>query len=223
MVVEVLEEDCYDASSSERRGSYADLSPGLEDAKAPDLAYELDCHVLVTERLVLRPPHVEDVDAISYLANNARVSSMLARMPHPYTRENAVDFVERVRKGEMGNCIYAITQAETGIFMGCCGIHPLDRGDGLEIGYWLGEPYWGHGFATEAAHALIDLAFRATAIERLRVSCHAINGGSRRVIHKCGFQFSSMGMADSLAAGNVPVERYVLDRRTWIGLRSWQS
>lgn len=77
----------------------------------------------------------------------------------------------------------------------------------------------GHGFATEAAHVLIDLAFRATEIERLHVSCRASNGGSRRVIHKCGFQFSNMGMADSLAAGNVPVERYVLDRRTWIGLK----
>jgi len=205
MVVEVLEEDYYE-SCSEREASYADLSPGLAD--------QLNCPVLVTDRLVLRPPHVEDVDAISYLANNARVSTMLARMPHPYTRENAVDFVERVRKGEMGNCIYAITQAETGIFMGCCGIHPHSHSEGLEIG---------HGFATEAAHALIDLAFRATPIERLHVSCHASNGGSRKVIHKCGFQFSSMGMADSLAAGNVPVERYVLDRRTWIGLRSWQS
>ncbi|MBC2887359.1 GNAT family N-acetyltransferase [Ochrobactrum sp. CM-21-5] len=218
MVVEVLEED-YHESCSERAESYVDLSPGLE----PELAHQLDCPVLVTERLVLRPPHVEDVDAISYLANNARVADMLARMPHPYTRENAADFVERVRKGEMGNCIYAITQAETGIFMGCCGIHAYKHGEGLEIGYWLGEPYWGHGFATESAHALIDLAFRATPIERLHVSCRASNGGSRRVIHKCGFQFSGMGMSDSLAAGNVPVERYVLDRRTWIGLRSWQS
>ncbi len=121
MVVEVLEEEYYE-SCSEREASYADLSPGLAD--------QLDCPVLVTDRLVLRPPHTEDVDAISYLANNARVSTMLARMPHPYTRENAVDFVERVRKGEMGNCIYAITQAETGIFMGCCGIHPHSHGEG---------------------------------------------------------------------------------------------
>ncbi|MUJ66241.1 GNAT family N-acetyltransferase [Brucella abortus] len=215
----VVEEESYEASCCKREADYADASPGLEK----ELGYVLDCPILVTERLVLRPPHAEDVDAISYLANNARVSSMLARMPHPYTRENALDFVGRVRKGEMGNCIYAITQAETGIFMGCCGIHPYKHGEGLEIGYWLGEPYWGHGFATEAAHALIDLAFRATGIGRLHVSCRASNGGLRRVIHKCGFQFSGMGMADSLAAGNVPVEHYVLDRRTWIGLRSWQS
>lgn len=230
MVVEVLEEECSE-SCSRWESRFSDFSPGLDYAldrepgeeRAEELANELDCPVLVTERLVLRPPHAEDVDAIAYLANNIRVSGMLSRMPHPYTRENAADFVVRVRKGEMGNCIYAISQAETGIFMGCCGIHAHKHGDGLEIGYWLGEPYWGHGYATEAAHALIDLVFRATPVERLHVSCRASNGGSRRVIHKCGFQFSGMGMADSLAAGNVPVERYVLDRRTWIGLRSWQS
>ncbi|EEW86131.1 conserved hypothetical protein [Brucella melitensis bv. 3 str. Ether] len=124
------------------------------------------------------------------------------------------------RDGQLHLCDYA---SRDRLFMGCCGIHPYKHGEGLEIGYWLGEPYWGHGFATEAAHALIDLAFRATGIGRLHVSCRASNGGSRRVIHKCGFQFSGMGMADSLAAGNVPVEHYVLDRRTWIGLRSWQS
>src|SRR5690606_41871880 len=122
MVVEVLEEDCYDASSSERRGSYADLSPGLEGAKAPDLAYELDCPVLVTERLVLRPPHVEDVDAISYLANNARVSSMLARMPHPYTRENPSAFTDGVQKAERANGYCRIRQAETGRLLAACGI-----------------------------------------------------------------------------------------------------
>lgn len=208
MVVEVLEEDCYESSR-------------LDEVTAPERVYELDCPILVTERLVLRPPHLEDVDAIAYLANNPRVADMLARMPHPYTRENAVDFVERSRKGEMGNCIYAITQADNGLFMGCCGIHP--RGEDLEIGYWLGEPYWGNGYATEASDALIDLAFRATAIGRLHISCRVINARSRRVIHKSGFQFSSQGMGDSLSAGKVPVERYVLDRSTWIGLRSWQS
>lgn len=211
MVVDVLEEDCSDLRYDAHTGSSAAA------------ALTLDCPVLVTERLVLRPPHDEDVDAIAYLADNKRVADMLSRMPHPYTRANAVDFVNRVRTGEMGNSIYAITQAETGIFMGSCGIHPSKHGDGLEIGYWLGEPYWGYGFATEAVHALIDLAFRATAIERLHVACRTSNNASRRVIHKCGFQFTGMGMADSLSAGNVSVERYALDRRTWIGLRSWHA
>ena len=75
----------------------------------------------------------------------------------------------------------------------------------------------------EAAHALVDLAFRATGIERLDVSCRVINPASQRVIHKCGFQYVGQGMLDSLAAGRVPVERYRLDRSTWVSLRSWAS
>jgi RimJ/RimL family protein N-acetyltransferase len=89
------------------------------------------------------------------------------------------------------------------------------------MGYWIGEPHWKKGYATEAAHALVDLAFRVTGIEALHVSCRVINPASRRVIHKCGFQYAGQGMLNSIVAGQVPVERYRLDRRTWVSLRSW--
>jgi RimJ/RimL family protein N-acetyltransferase len=191
----------------------------------------IDCPVLVTERLVLRAPRNEDVDAIARLADNLRVAEMLSRMPHPYTKEHAVDFVRRANAGEIGKCVYSITIAQTGTFIGCCGINyrrnnddHLNSGrDELEIGYWLGEPHWGKGYATEAAHALVDLVFRATQVEKLYASCRVSNIASRRVIYKSGFQYTNTGMMDSITAGNVPVERYMLDRRTWIGLRSWTS
>ncbi|MGV2815236.1 GNAT family N-acetyltransferase [Phyllobacterium sp.] len=192
----------------------------------------IDCPVLVTERLVLRAPHAEDVDAIARLADNPRVAEMLSRMPHPYTQDHAVDFVRRANAGEIGKCVYAITLAQSGTFIGCCGINyrrskdlrmSEPRRDELEIGYWLGEPYWGKGYATETAHALVDLVFRATQVEKLHASCRVSNIGSRRVLYKSGFQYANTGMMDSLAAGNVPVERYMLDRRTWIGLRSWNA
>ncbi|MCO4317509.1 GNAT family N-acetyltransferase [Phyllobacterium sp. 21LDTY02-6] len=191
----------------------------------------IDCPVLVTERLVLRAPHFEDVDAIANLADNIRVAEMLSRMPHPYTKEHAVDFVRRANAGEIGKCVYAVTLAQSGTFVGCCGInyrrnrddHAGDGRDTLEIGYWLGEPFWGKGYATEAAHALVDLVFRATQVEKLYASCRVSNIASRRVLYKSGFQYMTTGMMDSINAGNVPVERYTLDRRTWIGLRSWSS
>ncbi len=207
MVDELLEEECYATA----RGRDEDFDATTSGLSSP---------VLLTERLLLRQPHSEDVDAIAYLAHDRRVTDMLSRMPYPYTRNDAVDFVKRVRKGEMGNCIYAITEAETGIFMGCCGIHPHKHGAGLEIGYWLGAPYWGQGFATEAAQAVIDLVFRATELDVLNISCRTTNEASRQVIHKCGFRFSALDMADSLCAGKVAVERFVLDRSTWIGLKS---
>ncbi len=190
-----------------------------ETEDAEDESLVIDCPVLLTERLVLRPPHEDDVPDLTRLANNRRVAEMLARMPHPYGEAEARAFISMThRKGRPG-ATYAVTLAETGAFVGCAGLNATDRG--LEMGYWIAEPYWKQGFATEAAHALVDLAFRVTAISALSVSCRVINPASRRVIHKCGFQYAGQGMLNSIVAGQVPVERYRLDRRTWISLRSW--
>ncbi|MDS1136708.1 GNAT family N-acetyltransferase [Nitratireductor indicus] len=190
-----------------------------ESEEVESESIRIECPVLVTERLVLRIPRDDDVTELVELANNQRLAEMLARMPHPYRLQDADAFLTRVRNGGMKGCTYAITLSESGAFIGCAGLE--NRETGLEIGYWIGEPYWGRGYATEAAHALVDLAFRATDIDRLNVSCRVTNTASRRVIHKCGFQYAGQGMMDSAVAGKVPVERYQLDRRTWVSLRSW--
>ena len=186
-----------------------------------DDSWVIDCPVLLTERLLLRPPHDDDIPELAVLANNRRLASMLARMPHPYGEQEAKSFVRSTRGGHRSGATYAITLSDSGAFIGCAGLDV--RSEGLELGYWIGEPYWRHGYATEAAHALVDLAFRATTTDALHVSCRVINAASRRVIHKCGFQYVSQGMMDSLVAGKVPIERYRLDRSTWVSLRSWSQ
>lgn len=181
-----------------------------------------DCPVLLSPRLVLRAPHVEDIDALTHLANNAKIATMVSRMPHPYTKNDANDFVRRAKDGEIGKCVYAITRMDTGEFMGCCGIETTADESTVEIGYWLGEPYWNEGYATEAAHALIDMAFRTRDISFIDGRCRVTNTASRRVLQKCGFQFQGAGMVGSLALGGVmPVDWYRLDRKTWVSLRSW--
>ena len=174
--------------------------------------------VLVTNRLIMRAPRESDIPALVQLADNRHVAQMLARMPHPYGEAEARTFIAMSRIRQPG-ATYALTLAGTGILVGCAGLNARDRG--LELGYWIGEPYWKQGYATEAAHALVDLAFQSTAISVLHVSARVINPASRRVIHKCGFQYAGQGMMNSLVAGQVPVERYRLDRRTWESLRSW--
>lgn len=73
---------------------------------------------------------------------------------------------------------------------------------------------------TEAAHALIDMAFRTREIDQIDARCRVTNIASRRVIQKCGFQFQGSGMVGSLALGGmVPVEWYRLDRKTWVSLK----
>ena len=181
-----------------------------------------DCPILLSPRLVMRAPHEDDIDALAHLANNANIANMVARMPHPYTVADAADFVRRTRAGTIGKCVYAITKADNGAFLGCCGIEPHEDGRTVELGYWLGEPYWNQGYVTEAAHALIDMVFRTRDVDQIDARCRVMNIPSRRVIQKCGFQFQATGMVQSLAVGGmVPVEWYRLDRKTWVSLKSW--
>jgi RimJ/RimL family protein N-acetyltransferase len=209
-------------SSREDQRSPRDDQRSPKERLRPDRS-RTDCPVLLSDRLVLRAPHEDDIDALAHLANNANVATMVSRMPHPYTVNDAADFVRRTKAGGIGKCVYAITKADNGAFLGCCGIEPTEDPATVEIGYWLGEPHWNRGYTTEAAHALIDMVFRTReTVEQIDARCRVTNVASRRVIHKCGFQFQGSGLAASLALGsNVPVEWFRLDRRTWISLRSW--
>ncbi|MCM2294350.1 GNAT family N-acetyltransferase [Allorhizobium sp. BGMRC 0089] len=194
-----------------------------DDRMRPD-RLRRSCPVLLSQRLVLRAPHVEDIDALAHLANNAAIATMVSRMPHPYTAKDAADFVRRSNDGGIGKCVYAITKAENGEFLGCCALEPPPNGEEtLEIGFWLGEPYWNKGYATEAMHALIDMAFRTREdVATLDARCRVTNVAARRVIQKSGFQFQSTGMVAHLAGrGMMPVEWYRLDRKTWMSLKSW--
>lgn len=183
-----------------------------------DESYSIDCPALTTERLVMRPPSEADIPELIALADNRHVAEMLARMPHPYGEKEARAFLAMAASPRSG-AVYALTLKEDGAVIGCAGLNATDRG--LELGYWIGEPYWQRGYATEAAHALVDLAFMRTNIQVLHCATRVINPASRRVIHKCGFQYAGQGMMNSIVAGQVPVERYRLDRRTWASLRNW--
>lgn len=175
--------------------------------------------VQVTDRLVLRLPHEEDIDAIAILADNINVARMLTRLPYPYSREHAVDFIKLAASGAIGQFVYAITLADTGEFIGSITLHDHKYGSGYEIGYWLGEPYWGKGYATEATTALIDLSFRQLSLEQIYISAQNRNAGSKRVIEKCGFRHTGSAIGVSGVDGDVPVECYVMTRQQWLELR----
>lgn len=138
-----------------------------EDAAAEGMA--IDCPILVTERLVLRPPHQDDVAELAEFANNRRIAEMLARMPHPYGEAEARAFVAASGKRPKAGAVCAVTNAGSGAFLGCAGLDANESG--LDLGYWIGQPHWGKGYATETAHALVDLAFRATDVAALSASC----------------------------------------------------
>ncbi len=183
----------------------------------PQTQREHSVPVLETERLVLRAPRRADAKSIARLANDRRVAVNTARMPHPYSLDDAEQFIAAGNR-QNGEAIFLITL--DGAPIGVCGVDP--REGGLEIGYWLGVPHWGRGFATEAARAVIDHAFGALQHEALQAGARVSNPASRRVLEKCGFQWTSVRLSRIRAINSAaPSDRFRLDRRLWESLRSW--
>jgi RimJ/RimL family protein N-acetyltransferase len=173
--------------------------------------------VLATARLVLRAPRRGDVKAIATLVNDRRIAANTARIPHPYAIEDAEQFIAAVNKRE-GEACFVITL--DGALIGVCSVDL--REDGPELGYWLGVAYWGRGFATEAARALIDHAFGDLEHETLISGARVNNPASRRVLEKCGFQWTGVRLSRIRAINSAaPIDRFRLDRGLWASLKSW--
>lgn len=172
---------------------------------------------IVTRRLVLRRPLQGDAAAMAALANDRGIATMMSRLPHPYERSHAEAFLETCDQ----EIVYAVTCRDDGAFMGLCGVRATPKPSLVDLGYWLGRPYWGKGYTTEAAQALIDLSFTRLGVERVTANCRAINLASRRVLEKCGFQHRGTGTFHSMVAGRVASEDFTLDRRAWESLKAW--
>ena len=183
---------------------------------------------LETARLILRPPRADDAAAIARLANNRRVVENTGRLPYPYYEEHARQWIASLPggggEGQADAASFVVLAREPEAHLvGAVGFGRMgeDASD-PDLGYWLGEPFWGNGYATEAARAAIDFAFAERGLARLVAGCRIANGASRRVLEKCGFQYSGDAMMDSrYFGGTVPVRRFRLERGIWSSLKQW--
>jgi RimJ/RimL family protein N-acetyltransferase len=174
--------------------------------------------VLETQRLVLRAPQLGDAKAIAALANDRRIAENTARIPHPYRLTDAENWIIGTGADMEGEA-YLIT-LPNGCVIGSCGFGMHDGAP--DLGYWLGTRYWGKGYATEAVRALIDRAFTDLDHTSLQSSVRVTNPNSRRVLEKCGFQWTGVGLCRIRALGSsVPVDRFRLERGIWAALKSW--
>lgn len=147
-------------------------------------------HRIETPRLVLRAPIRGDVPDLVRLADNKVIAERLRRLPSPYTRADAIGFVEimALRADERP---YAITLDDR--LVGVCGFSFV-AGRPPELGYWLGEPFWGRGLMSEAVKGLIDAAFATRLYPELRAQALASNAASLRVLTKAGFTVTGEGV-----------------------------
>jgi RimJ/RimL family protein N-acetyltransferase len=143
---------------------------------------------LIDNELKLRPFKVSDSKRLAYLCNNKRIwDNLRDYIPFPYTEENAKDFIRHCQS-ESPQYTFAIEfNAE---FIGTIGlvkqtdIYKLTA----EIGYWIGEPYWGMGIATKAVRLITEYGFNELGLIRIYTGVFDFNKASQKVLKKAGFK-----------------------------------
>ena len=175
--------------------------------------------VLETARLQLRKPTLVDVKAIARLANDRRIAEMTRRLPHPYAASDATHFIKTIAAGGR-DTVFLIEYERSPIGMSGLG---WSQDETPELGYWLGVDFWGRGFATEAARAVIDDCFEQfDDVTKVVAGARVVNPVSRRILEKCGFQWSGVELHRVISLGSSPpVDRFRLDRHVWASLKTW--
>ncbi|HEY4029149.1 MAG TPA: GNAT family N-acetyltransferase [Caulobacteraceae bacterium] len=144
-----------------------------------------------TDRLMLRPPVAGDVPALARFAGDYAIACMTTRMPHPYAEADARQFVTLVaRQDPARERTFAIERQGEGV-VGCIGFHRMAGAAGpLEIGYWIGRPHWGQGYATEAVGGALQWAAQDWGRRAIASGHFADNTPSATVLVKSGFLYT---------------------------------
>ena len=158
---------------------------------------------------------IDDLDNLVFYANNINVWNNLRNyFPHPYTTENGKEWLDKVIGAEP-ILNFAIDLDGTAIG----GIGIILNSDvyvmSAEISYWLGEPFWGQGIATEAVRQMVEYVFYFFDIVRLYAEVFEINKSSMRVLEKNGFYLEGVRRKAVLKNSKL------MDDFIWVKLRPW--
>ena len=154
------------------------------------------CPVITTERLVLRPHKLSDATAIAEALGDFKVSRMLSRVPQPYDRQDALDWLVPQTSGILPDWTLAITTGDD-IHIGTVGLE-LRHGE-WHLGYWLNRFYWDRGYMTVAVGALLERFFRRMPDTVVRSGAFADNLASLNVQRKLGFRITDANQVFSIS------------------------
>ena len=145
--------------------------------------------IIKTERLVLRQLTLDDAAAFSKLASDYDISKMTGTIPHPFPLYSAEFKIMYMRRQKQRGLAYPYAiSIESGELIGVMDLFRSTPDAALEIGYWVGKPYWGQGFSTEAARAIIEEAQNSLGVKALLAGAFTDNPASLRVLQKLGFK-----------------------------------
>ncbi|WP_252180422.1 GNAT family N-acetyltransferase [Endozoicomonas sp. 4G] len=148
--------------------------------------------IITTDRLILRAFTPQDADQVQILAGEERVARLTESIPHPYPDGLAEEWInnnESLREKDSA-FVYAITLKASGTLVGAIGLNNVTHTD-AELGYWLGLPYWGQGYCSEAGQALISHTFEQLPFNQIRARTLTENTKSGQVLVRLGFRSTS--------------------------------
>ena len=137
---------------------------------------------------LLRKIKIEDRFQLADIANNRKIwLNLRDKFPHPYALEDADFYINMILQEDPQ---YSFAIEVDGKFAGMVGLLPMDDvyRKTSEIGYWLGEQYWGKGIMTEACQLVTDYGFDTLGFIRLHAGVFEHNVGSMRILEKCGYR-----------------------------------
>ncbi len=143
-----------------------------------------------TKRLILRPHNLDDAPELQRLIGDRDIAFTTTNIPHPYEDGMAEEWIqarqEKFEKGEKAE--FAIVHRAQGRLIGGVGLSIDMQNESTEIGYWIGKPYWGQGYCTEAARAVLEYGFEVLGLNRVHSRHFTRNPASGRVMQKIGMK-----------------------------------
>lgn len=151
------------------------------------IQFPIRCETSEGRLFVLRPWLPEDQDSLTLQANNPNIARFMTdQFPHPFTAEKAAAFIERAGQNTPPT-ILAIDL--NGMAVGGIGLHPGSDvyRNNAEMGYWLGEDFWGKGIITAAIKAMVQYGFSTLPVQRIYARPYGNNPASQKALLKAGF------------------------------------
>ncbi len=176
---------------------------------------------ITTLPVVLRTFVSADAARVEELCSDPAVALPTAAIPHPYPRGTAAAWIAtHENERDAGTrWHYAITNVDGDILVGAIDLRIGPEADG-NLGYWIGRPYWGRGYATLAVRALIAMAFLGLDTDALSAVHLTRNPASGRVLEKCGLTLARRDRQPHRGGPEEEICLWSITRERWSALRA---
>lgn len=151
--------------------------------------------ILYTDQLLLRQINADDIPSLVQLANNKNIAKQIINIPYPFEEYHAVHRLSYVYRGfrEKTHYAFALILRDQEKLIGEISLH-LKPKAAAELGYWVGQPFWNRGLATEAIAAVTAFGFNKLGLLRIYAECDSANTASLKVLSKNNFRETGSNM-----------------------------